>query len=285
MGKLVLFHADGSVRYFKLDRDRVTIGRRPDNDICLRYAPVSGEHAAVVTILADSFLEDLHSTNGTLVNGKPITRHFLRDRDEIDIGLQLLVYLVDDNARLDGWTRQYGRPDSLVPDEERDDPTVSVTQTFAPVAPAHDKRRSDGAAAPADAEAGVPEGPAAAAGPSSDTMAPPPESSGARPAPSALQLLALKVIRGANAGQTIPLNKPETLLGRPGTQVVALLRTPADTRIVAMEGARAPRVNGLPLVLEGQQLSVGDVIEIAGATLQLVIFREHPVGVGEPSGR
>ena len=33
----------------------------------------------MVTILADSFLEDLGSTNGTLVNGKPVTKHFLRD--------------------------------------------------------------------------------------------------------------------------------------------------------------------------------------------------------------
>ncbi len=70
MGKLVLFRADGTAQEIKLDRERITIGRRPDNDVCLPQPAVSGEHAAVVTILADSFLEDLGSTNGTLVNGK-----------------------------------------------------------------------------------------------------------------------------------------------------------------------------------------------------------------------
>ena len=44
-----------------------------------------------MTILADSFLEDLGSTNGTLVNGRPVVKHFLRDRDQIDIGRQKLV--------------------------------------------------------------------------------------------------------------------------------------------------------------------------------------------------
>ena len=92
MGKLVHFHADGTAVEVRLDRQRITIGRRPDNDFCLPYPAVSGEHAAVVTILADSFLEDLGSTNGTLVNGAAVTKHFLRDRDQIDVGQQILTY-------------------------------------------------------------------------------------------------------------------------------------------------------------------------------------------------
>jgi len=99
MGKLVLFLKDATPVEIPLVKERVTIGRRPDNDVCLPYPAVSGEHAAVVTILADSFLEDLGSTNGTLVNGRPVAKHFLRDRDQIDIGRQLIVYLADDGAR------------------------------------------------------------------------------------------------------------------------------------------------------------------------------------------
>ena len=99
MGKLVLFLKDATAVEIPLDKERVTIGRRPDNDVCLPHPAVSGEHAAVVTILSDSFLEDLGSTNGTQVNGRSITKHFLRDRDQIDIGRQLLVYLADTAAR------------------------------------------------------------------------------------------------------------------------------------------------------------------------------------------
>src|SRR6185295_18375370 len=98
MAKLVLLVPNGTTLDVPLDRERMTIGRRADNEICLPNLAVSGEHAVVVTILTDSFLEDLGSTNGTLVNGRPIAKHFLRDRDQIDIGRQLLVYLADVEA-------------------------------------------------------------------------------------------------------------------------------------------------------------------------------------------
>src|SRR5437764_2727973 len=110
MAKLVLFLPDGTTIDVPLERERTTLGRRSDNDICLPNLAVSGEHAVVVTILGDSFLEDLKSTNGTLVNGEPIAKHFLRDRDEIDIGRHKLIYCVDDDAsteaeRLQGMAR------------------------------------------------------------------------------------------------------------------------------------------------------------------------------------
>src|SRR5271169_4175516 len=91
---------DGNTLDVPLARERTTIGRRADNDICLPDLAVSGEHAVVVTILADSFLEDLGSTNGTQVNGKPISKYFLRDRDLIEIGHHRLVYCADNDATM-----------------------------------------------------------------------------------------------------------------------------------------------------------------------------------------
>ena len=52
-----------------------------------------GEHAAIVTILNDSFLEDLGSTNGTTVNGHPIKKHFLQNNDVVEIGKYKLKYI------------------------------------------------------------------------------------------------------------------------------------------------------------------------------------------------
>jgi hypothetical protein len=101
VSKLVLYMPDGTLHDIPLDKERVTIGRRPDNDVCLPYPAVSGEHAQVVTILDDSFLEDLGSTNGTLVNGKAIVKHFLRDNDLIDIGRQRLIYFSDNAVRVE----------------------------------------------------------------------------------------------------------------------------------------------------------------------------------------
>src|SRR5882672_1229621 len=96
MAKLVLHLPDGTTRDIRLDSDRITIGRRADNHIHLPYPAVSADHAEIVTVAADSFLHDLGSTNGTLVNGNRIAKHFLRNNDRIDIGLQQLVYLTND---------------------------------------------------------------------------------------------------------------------------------------------------------------------------------------------
>ena len=84
------------MRDILLDQDRVTIGRRADHDVCLPFPAVSADHAEIITVMADSFLHDLGSTNGTFVNGDRVAKHFLRDHDRIDIGRQQLVYLTNE---------------------------------------------------------------------------------------------------------------------------------------------------------------------------------------------
>jgi hypothetical protein len=92
MAKLVLSFQGRVLEDFPLDKERVTIGRAADNDICIENLAVSGRHAAVETFQNDSFLVDLGSTNGTLVNGNPVTRHALRSGDYITIGKHSLTY-------------------------------------------------------------------------------------------------------------------------------------------------------------------------------------------------
>lgn len=92
MGKLFITESSGVERELALDKERVSIGRHADNDICLNDKAVSGHHAVIITILADSFLEDLDSTNGTLVNGKQIAKHSLSNGDTVTIGRNSLRY-------------------------------------------------------------------------------------------------------------------------------------------------------------------------------------------------
>lgn len=92
MSKLVVYLPDGTTQDVPLEKERITIGRRADNDVCLPFPAVSGEHAQVVTILTDSFLEDLGSTNGTLVNGQPVKKHFLQNGDVIELAKYRLQY-------------------------------------------------------------------------------------------------------------------------------------------------------------------------------------------------
>lgn len=92
MAKLIVTDGTGATREVPLTKERVTIGRSPDNDIALNDKAVSGHHAVVITILQDSFLEDLDSTNGTQVNGKQVAKHPLSNGDVISIGRNTLKY-------------------------------------------------------------------------------------------------------------------------------------------------------------------------------------------------
>ena len=95
MAKLIL-SVDGQVlKEFTLSKERTLIGRKPHNDIQIDNLAVSGEHAAIITILNDSFIEDLGSTNGTMVNGKPIKKHFLQNNDVVELGKHKLKYFND----------------------------------------------------------------------------------------------------------------------------------------------------------------------------------------------
>jgi predicted component of type VI protein secretion system len=95
MAKLILSLEGSVIREVPLDKERLTIGRKPQNDVQIENLAVSGEHACIVTILNDSFLEDLGSTNGTLVNGNPIKKHILQNNDVIEIGKYRLKYIGD----------------------------------------------------------------------------------------------------------------------------------------------------------------------------------------------
>lgn len=88
LGKL---HGKGS-RHIELTDETLTIGRKADNTLVIEDPAVSGHHARIVKVQAVFFLEGLKSTNGTAINGRPITRHQLRDADVITIGQHRLVF-------------------------------------------------------------------------------------------------------------------------------------------------------------------------------------------------
>src|SRR5512142_1673289 len=95
MAKLIL-SVDGQVlKEYTLNKARTLSGRKAHNDSQIDNLAVSGEHAAIITILNDSFIEDLGSTNGTMVNGKPIKKHFLQNNDVVEIGKHKLKYFND----------------------------------------------------------------------------------------------------------------------------------------------------------------------------------------------
>lgn len=75
-----------------LGGERVTVGRLASCDIKLADANVSREHAAFVREGAGWAIEDLGSTNGTYLNGEPVTYERLRDGDVVSVGASELIY-------------------------------------------------------------------------------------------------------------------------------------------------------------------------------------------------
>jgi hypothetical protein len=93
MAKLILSMETTMLKEIPLNKERTTIGRKPHNDIQIDNLAISGEHAVVITILNDSFLEDLGSTNGTFVNGQSVKKHFLQNGDTIELGKYRLKFV------------------------------------------------------------------------------------------------------------------------------------------------------------------------------------------------
>lgn len=92
MAKLVISLNNVNVREFPLQSERITIGRNPDNDIALDDGVVSGQHAAI-QLKPKPTITDLNSTNGTLLNGSPITKAELRHNDILRIGNHELRFI------------------------------------------------------------------------------------------------------------------------------------------------------------------------------------------------
>jgi pSer/pThr/pTyr-binding forkhead associated (FHA) protein len=83
------------VQHVFLHKDRTTLGRRAGNDIVLDTMVVSAQHCAFdLEGVADVYLQDLGSTNGTYVNDRMVKeRTRLSDGDVIAIGPYRIKYL------------------------------------------------------------------------------------------------------------------------------------------------------------------------------------------------
>ena len=251
MAKLILSMDGLTLKEIPLSKERTTIGRKPHNDIQIDNLAISGEHAVVVTIMQDCFLEDLGSTNGTFVNGQSIKKHFLQNNDVIELGKYRLKFIADSVqapvAGTDFEKTMVLRPGATAPkppqaapqNKEFGDTHVGIKPTPAPGATAQM------AATPV---AAVPKAP-----------------------PPALPLGAIQVLTGANTGREMELIKTLTTLGKPGPQVAVIARRPQGYFITHVEGAQFPVVNGKTLDAQAAPLADHDIIELAGTKMEFFL--------------
>lgn len=308
MAKLILSMEGQVLKEIQLSKERTTIGRKPHNDIQIDNLAVSGEHAAIVSVMDDCFLEDLGSTNGTQVNGQAVKKHFLQNNDLIELGKYKLKYVKEATQpaaaapaveKADFEKTMVLRPSALRAAAEQAKTMAAGGQavTAEAVRAAAVKQAATAAAetgiadkdakpAPPVPAAPKPAPPAAVPAPSvapasaaAPSVAPAPAAAAsaapatAAPAATAAkpQIGAIQLLSGANAGKELELTKPLTTLGRPGVQVAVLTRRPQGYFITHVEGAQQPVVNGQAIGTAPRALKDHDVIELAGVKMEFFL--------------
>ncbi len=275
MAKLIL-SMDGLVlKEIPLTKERTTLGRKPHNDIQIDNLAVSGEHAVIVTILNDSFLEDLGSTNGTIVNGNPIKKHFLQNNDVIELGKYKLKFVGEAAPAAAGDKADFEKTMVLRPSAMKAAAQAAAAGGGGAQAAVAQRQAAVQAAAATAAASGtqdrdaVKAAPAPAPAPAATHAAAPAAAPAARaggPPLGAIQLLS-----GGNAGKELELSKPLTTLGKPGVQVAVLTRRPQGYFITHVEGANRPTVNGQQIGAAPHSLKDHDVIELAGIKMEFFL--------------
>lgn len=91
MPKLVITDNEGS-RTIALDRE-IKAGRLADNEVQLKVPEASRHHCRFFAEGATWFVEDMGSSNGTLVNGRKVSKFELQDGDLISVGAVTMRFL------------------------------------------------------------------------------------------------------------------------------------------------------------------------------------------------
>ena len=252
MAKLILSMDGLTIREIPLNKERITIGRKPHNDVQIDNLAISGEHAVVVTILNDSFLEDLNSTNGTFVNGRSVKKHFLQNNDVVELGKYRLKYMAE-AAQAATAASDFEKTMVLRPDILRKTAEQVATKGFGDTQVGLEK-----SVPPNPTEASVTRQETSAA--SMATAAP--------SSPPAPRLGAIQILTGSNSGRELELAKTLTTLGKPGVQVAVIARRPQGYFITHVEGKQFPIVNGKAIDVQACQLADHDIIDIAGVKME-----------------
>ncbi|MFM2111793.1 MAG: hypothetical protein RLZZ271_453 [Pseudomonadota bacterium] len=230
MPKMIVSIDGVVIKEVQLTKDRTTLGRRPYNDIVIDNLAVSGEHAAILMVGGEVFIEDLGSTNGTFINGKAVKKQLLQNGDTIEVGKYRIKFIHEKAAAGFEKTMVIKPGTAGMPVPGSPAPAMMPMPGSTSAMPA--------APAPTAGEAGL--------------------------------SASIKVLSGAAAGRSVPLVKVVTTIGKPGVAVAAITKRPSGFVIALIEGTSKPTINNNPIGNEPIALNDGDVLELAGTQMQFV---------------
>lgn len=98
--KVVVVSGSATGKEFPLERARVTIGRGPGVDMVVNDPAMSRQHAAIEFTSGGFRIQDLGSTNGILLNGKPIQVGEVGNGDRFGIGGQRFQLVIEQREQI-----------------------------------------------------------------------------------------------------------------------------------------------------------------------------------------
>ena len=273
MSHLVVTIDEKLLGEFPIDKDKVSIGRKPDNDICLNNLAISGYHSQIITVLDSSFLEDLNSTNGTYVNSRLIKKHALEDGDLIDIGNHRIRYVNgSDEKKQEESSDVLEKTIVLSPNdtgliraktplkeepkqaEVKKEQTIEVKKEQTIVEP----KKKPQTVAPRVETAAKKETASTSSKSTSDEL--PLESINGK----------LQVLNGKNAGLVLDLKKSLTTFGSPKLAVAGVTKRAKGYFLIHVQGKEGnpTLLNGIPIQEKAALLEDHDIIEVSGVKLE-----------------
>ena len=250
----IVVSLDGQIETeVELTKPVTVVGRHPGCDVCIDHPAVSGRHMLFRIVERTVYVEDLASTNGTKLNGHAVQHQVVHHLDMVEVGKHRLHFFDDDLLAAGGVSNL---ETTVHTDFER---TMMVGHP------------------PAQAEAASPpvltqEAPRPAREDLSRTMAIP---AMRREAESILEPAthkgapALRMLTGMHAGEVLPLDKANTMLGNAGSDTALVVRR-GDGYFIARFAGAAPRLNRKDLEPGAHRIAPRDLIEVGNTRYEVI---------------
>jgi len=234
MSKLVLKFKDTVISEVDLSQEETTIGRKAENTIHIDNLAVSGRHARVLKIGNKVILEDLGSTNGTMVNNKEVTKHIMKHGDIISVGKHTLTFVSLEDNKV---------PAAAVEEEDDMDKTMIISSA------AREALVSKGAASASNAM------PLATLQFLTGPM-------------MGKNVDLTSSLTSIGKGDNCKVKVKGLLVGK---QAAVITRRPTGYHIAYLEGLSKPKVNGESISSTPRTLKDGDMIELSDIKMEFYI--------------
>ena len=251
MGARVVVSLEGNIiAELQLTKPVTVVGRHPGCDIVIDAPHVSARHMLFRVVDKTVYVEDLASTNGTVVNGVTASHQVVHHLDLVEVGRHKLH--VFDESMLSNAVSNL--ESTVITEYER---TMLAQQAMATVV-----QQQPALSTTADDDLDRTRLIRSYDGPNSLEQSRP----GVKGPP-----LALRVVSGEGRGKVIALDKPNTMIGNAGADTALVVKRAGKLLIARLAGPSALRVNRRELGPGTHPIEEHDQIQVGSTTFEVVM--------------